>query len=324
VLIVLLIGAAVLTSALFAWFFVLESNDRRHTIFNVVAVVFIAEAIVTPEVASVPVGLLRPELFGQDFRPPDLLLVAALAARVLAGRWGRIGPVGLAWSPFFALYFTGVVIGLMVGLEFAQVLFQGKVLLYVLGGLVVASGVDIDRLYDSIGTLGLVLCPLLPIGLVVSLSELEIALNTPLQDFPELGRLSHDSVTILVVIGGAVIITEAVRARPRWYVAAAGFALLLVPITRDQRGSYLTLAAVVGVGRTDRLDRRSTDRSGSNRTGVRNADRDRRRGVRRTRQRGERQRARAVVPGSDRDRPGTAGSRLRSRRRGADHARQQR
>ncbi len=244
-LIVLLIGAAVLTSALFAWFFVLESNDRRHTIFNVVAVVFIAEAIVTPEVASVPVGLLRPELFGQDFRPPDLLLVAALAARVLAGRWGRIGPVGLAWSPFFALYFTGVVIGLMVGLEFAQVLFQGKVLLYVLGGLVVASGVDIDRLYDSIGTLGLVLCPLLPIGLVVSLSELEIALNTPLQDFPELGRLSHDSVTILVVIGGAVIITEAVRARPRWYVAAAGFALLLVPITRDQRGSYLTLAAVV-------------------------------------------------------------------------------
>ncbi len=244
-LIVVFLGAAILAAALFGWFFVLESNGRRHTIFNVVAVTFIVEAIVTPEVASVPVGLLRPELFGQDFRPPDLLLVAALAARLLAGRWGRIGPIGLAWFPFFALYFTGVVIGLMVGLEFQQVLFQGKVLLYVLGGLVVASGVDIDRLDASIGRLGLFLAPLLPIGLVVSLSDLQIVVNTPVQDFPQLGLLSHDSVTILVALGGAVIITEAVRPRPRWYVAAAGFALLLVPITRDQRGSYLTLAAVV-------------------------------------------------------------------------------
>ena len=244
-LIVLLIGAAVLATTLFAWFVVLEFNDRRHTIFNVVALTFIVEAVVTPEVAAVPVGLLRPELFGQDFRPPDLLLFAALAARLLAGRWGRIGPVGLAWFPFFALYFTGVVIGLMVGLEFAQVLFQGKLLLYLVGGLVVASGADIDRLVESIGTLGLVLAPMLPIGLIVSLSDLEIVVNTPIQDFPSLGQLSHDSVTILVAIGGAVIITEAVRSRPRWYVAGAGTALLLVPITRDQRGSYLTLAAVV-------------------------------------------------------------------------------
>lgn len=244
-LIVLLLGAAVLASGLLAWFLVLESSDRRHTIFNVVALTFIVEAIVTPEVASVPVGLLRPEFFGQDFRPPDFLLFAAIAARLLAGRWGRIGPVGLAWAPFFTLYFTGVVIGLMVGLEFEQVLFQGKVLLYILGGLVVASGVDIDRVYDSIGTLGLVLAPLLPVGLIVSLSDLEIVLNTPVQDFPALGMLSHDSVTLLVVIGGAVIITEAVRTPPRWYVATAGIALLLVPVTRDQRGSYLTLAAVV-------------------------------------------------------------------------------
>jgi O-antigen ligase len=244
-MIVLLLGAAVLASALFAWFVVLESNDRRHTIFNVVAVTFIVEAIVTPEVASVPVGLLRPELFGQDFRPPDLFLFAALAARVLVGRWGRIGPVGLAWAPFFALYFTGVVIGLLVGLEFAQVLFQGKVLLYILGGLVVASGADVDRLFESIGKLGLLLAPLLPIGLIVSLADLEIAVDTPVQSFPALGQLSHDSVTVLVAIGGAVIITEAVRSRPRWYVAGSGIALLLIPITRDQRGSYLTLAAVV-------------------------------------------------------------------------------
>ena len=48
-----------------------------------------------------------------------------------------------------------------------------------------------------------------------------------------------------MVLGGAVIITEAVRRRPRWYVAVAGIALLLVPITRDQRGSYLSLAVVV-------------------------------------------------------------------------------
>ena len=244
-LIILLIGAVLLASALFAWFFILEASNRRHTIFNVVVLTFIVEAVLTPDVAAVPVGLLRPEVFGQDFRPPDLFLFAALAARVLAGRWGRIGPVGLAWFPFFALYFTGVAIGLLVGLEFAQVLFQGKALLYILGGLVVASGVDVDRLYASIGTLGLVLAPLMPIGLILSLTNLRIAVNTPVQSFPQLGLLSSDTATVLVVIGGAVIITEAVRSRPRWYVAVAGLALLLFPTIQSQRGSYLTLAAVV-------------------------------------------------------------------------------
>jgi O-antigen ligase len=238
-------GAAVLATVVIAWFYTLDLNGRRHTIFNVVALTFIFEAIVTPEAASVPSGVLRPELFGQDFRLPDLFLFAALAARVLAGRWGRIGPIGFAWFPFCAVYFTGVVIGLMVGYEFGQVLFQGKALFYIVGGLVVASGVDIDRLYESIGRVGMVLATLFPIGLIVSLSSLQIVVNTPVQNFPQLGRMSHDTTTILVVFGGAVIATEVLRTRPRWYVAVAGVALLLMPLTRDQRGSYLTLAVVV-------------------------------------------------------------------------------
>ncbi len=244
-LIVLAAGAAVLVSAVVAWFYTLDLNGRRHTIFNVVALTFLIEALVTPEAAAVPVGVLRPELAGQDFRPPDLFLLAALAARVLAGRGSRIGPVGFAWFPFFALYVTGVVIGLMMGFEFGQVMFQGKAAFYVLGGLVVASGVDIDRFSESIGRVGLALAPLFPIGLALSLSGTLISVDTPLQSFPQLGQMSHDTNTILIVLGAAVIITEALRPRPRWYVGIAGLALLLMPFTRDQRGSYLTLAAVV-------------------------------------------------------------------------------
>jgi hypothetical protein len=60
VLIVLLLGAALLVSAVFAWFYVLEANGRRHTIFNVVAATFLFEAIVTPEVSAVPVGPAAP------------------------------------------------------------------------------------------------------------------------------------------------------------------------------------------------------------------------------------------------------------------------
>lgn len=246
-LIVLGIGAALVTSGVISWFYVLELSGRRHTIFNVVAVTFLGEALLMPESASVPVGLLRPELFGQDFRPPDLLLLAAIAARLLVGRFGRIGPVGLAWFPFFAVYLTGVGIGVLLGNEFVQVLFQGKALLYIVGGVIVASGTDVERLVESIGRVGLWLAPLLPIGFVVSLAKLEIAIATPLQDFPSLGNLSNDTITILVVLGGAVVVCEAVRRTPRWYVALAGAALLMIPITRDQRASYLTLAVVVGL-----------------------------------------------------------------------------
>lgn len=247
-MVIILLGAALMVTALVAWFYVLELNDRRHTIFLIFVGVFFVEVLTMPEAASVPVGLFRPTVLGQDFRPPDLIIFAALAARVLGGRWGRIGPTGLAWSPFIAFYATGTFIGLaLVDLPFAQVLFQGKLLLYIVGAAVIFSGADVRRLADDVGRFGVFVAPLVPIAFITSASGSGLALNTPLQRFPELGRFSNDTVTVLVVLGGMVIACELVRKPPRLSAVIGGCVLLLAPLTGTQRASYLSLVAVVGV-----------------------------------------------------------------------------
>lgn len=241
----LAIAGGLVVASLVAWFYALELNDARHTIFLVVALTYLGEALVTPEAASVSVGILRPQVAGQDFRPPDLVLMAALGVHLLVGKWGKIGPIGFTWAPFFALYLTGVPIGIYAGFDVAQVLFQGKVALYLIGGIVVASGAEVERLAASIGRLALFVAPLVPIGLILSITGARISINTPLQYFPNLGRLSHDTVTIMVVIGAAALIIEVVRERPRVWVVIAGVLLLFTPVTRDQRASYLSVAVIV-------------------------------------------------------------------------------
>jgi hypothetical protein len=233
----------VAASVLIGWFRVLEANGRRHTIFVALAVAYVVEAVTMPEASSVPFGLMRPRVLGQDFRPVDFVLFAALAVRALSPPRNTVGTVGLVWTPFILLYGTGVIAGLAAQLPFAQVMFQAKLLLYVGGGGIVASGMDIKRFAASAGRIARRLAPLIPLGIFVSLTRANISVNTPLQRFPQLGLFSNDTITILVVIGAAVLVIELVSERRRLSVIVACAVLMAAPLARDQRASYLTLVA---------------------------------------------------------------------------------
>jgi len=240
----LLVGGVVLLGLL-SWFYLLEIDGKRHTIFVVLAVVFLVEAIIAGGGASVPVGILRPQFGGQDFRPPDVVIVAAMGAHLLAGRIGRIGPLTFAWFPFTLVYGGGVVIGVLMDQSIDLVLFDGKFLFYLIGGAMVASGVDTERLMESVGRVGLVLAPVVPIALVVRTSGLDITINTPVQRLESLGALSNDTISILVALGAIVIVAECVRRSPSFVRLGAGAVLLLAPLAGQQRASYLSLGAVV-------------------------------------------------------------------------------
>ena len=242
----LLVGGIVLLG-LFTWFYLLEIDGERHTIFIVLAVVFLVEALIAGGGASVPVGILRPQFGGQDFRPPDVVIVAAMGAHLLAGRIGRIGPLSFAWFPFVVIYAAGAVIGVLMNQPLEFVLFDGKFLFYLVGGAMVASGVDTERLMESIGRVGLVLAPVVPIALAIRTSGLDITVNTPVQRLNRLGALSNDTISILVALGGIVIIAECVRRSPSFVRLVGGTVLLLAPLAGQQRASYLSLGAVVAV-----------------------------------------------------------------------------
>ena len=169
-----------------------------------------------------------------------------------------------AWFPFVAVYAGGMAIGVLNSQPIDLVFFEGKTLFYLVGGALVASGVDLERLMGSIGGVALVLAAVVPIAFFLRTAGIEWALNTPVQRLPSFGALSNDTITVLVALGAVVIVAEAVRAAPSYLRVGAGVVLLLSPVAAEQRAAYLSLAAslaalvVIVAGRTWR--RRSTIR----------------------------------------------------------------
>ncbi len=236
--------AGLLLLVLLVWFQRLEALDKRHTIFLVLLGALVFDAVLAGRSAGVPVGVLRPRLMGQDFRLPDLVIVAGLGVRMLSPTRARYGAVGLAWATFIAIFVLGMMIGFLNDLPTGQVLFQGKFAFYAIGGIVLASGVDVRRAAESAGSLAVLLAPFVLVGVIVNVSSVQIQLRTPVQDLPAVGVLSNDTITMLVVFGAVAGLAESVRQRPRGIALASSLVLMLSPVAGDQRASYLVLGFV--------------------------------------------------------------------------------
>ncbi len=245
-MLILALGALVLLG-LVLWFVSLEIAGRRHGIFVALVVVVLVEAVVAGGGADVPIGILRPSFFGQDFRVPDVIILAAIAARVVVAPWRRIGPLAMVWIPFIVIYATGSLTGFLNDLPPMDVLYQSKTLFYLVGGAVVASGADLRRLANSAGTCALVLAPLVPLALLLRTSGTVVSVDLPLQRLPRLGLLSTDTITMLVGIGAGALLIETVREQPRLRVVIACVVLMLGPMSGAQRASYISLAVAVVV-----------------------------------------------------------------------------
>ncbi|MFK8023549.1 MAG: O-antigen ligase family protein [Ilumatobacter sp.] len=229
---------------LIVWFNALEGRNQRHVIFVVLAITLVVEALLAGPASEVPVGILRPRIIRQDFRPPDAVIVAALIARTLQFRGRSFPRLGLFWFGFITLYVAGVGVGLLSGLPVIEVLFQGKAAFYLVGGMTIAAGADVRRLADSIAKLAVVLGFMVPIAFVIDAARIDLSLSTPVQRFNRLGNLSNDTVTLLTLIGAVALISEVTREDRRFKVALASLALLFAPLVGRQRASYLVVLAI--------------------------------------------------------------------------------
>lgn len=228
-----------------SWFVRLEQADERHTILVVAVMVLLVESILAGQAANTPVGILRPAFGGQDFRPPDIVLVAAIIARVTSPvRRIHVPRSAVIWFAFIVFYFAQVIVGLLGENGKVEVLFQGKALLYLVGGAIVGAGVSVNRAAEQLRKLAPVLAGVVLLALALKTAGIVWKIDTPVQRINGLGRLSNDTVSIIVVLGAAAMLTEVVRQRPRPLVTGSALILLLAPFAGSQRASYLVLAAL--------------------------------------------------------------------------------
>lgn len=243
-----------------------ERKKPENAVLLLLALVLL-EAIIYPTQNRVEGGLFHPSFAGQSMRLPDAIIPMALLARVLVrGAPRRLSGTALAWSVFIGWLAAGLVIGVLVGNPFEQILFQGKATLYLGGGFALLSGVPAARLADpsfhrrmviGLGIFAALIAPL-------ALARSSFSLNLPITPGAEVGRISPDASTLLSVAAIVGLLMDAARRDRRLFVALASVPLLLSPLLATQRGATLGAGAALAVllaasvGRTWRRRIRAT------------------------------------------------------------------
>lgn len=235
-------------TALLLWFVQLERQDRRETVFAVVVVVFIVEQLLFQSQTDVPSGLFRLPFGVGDLRPPELLLPLALFARCFGHQSRRgVAATTFTWALFCAWYLASGVIGYLEGNPTSEIIYQGKAVVSVFGGLALAAGVRPDRIIEArlLGRFLKVLAVTTAVLVITTVAEFTIAVNIPLLEVPQLGLLEADAQLLLPILGAIGLLVETCRSSIRRPVLLACLVLFASPLAGTQAAAYLSVATLV-------------------------------------------------------------------------------
>jgi O-antigen ligase len=243
-----LLAVAAATLALFVRF---ERDGEPQRAVAVVFGLLVLEMFLYYSQNVVGPGVFRPYVLGLSLRLPELVILAALAARLyVRGFSGGASPMGVAWLLFLVWWATSFVVGLLYGNGFDLALFQAKAVVYVGGGMLLAGGVPAERYVDRpvvgrwLTVLGLAFAACVMPTLAVSAHLLDL----PMAPQVQLGFIGADLATLGVAVGVIALLVENARVdRRRLRVVGAGLLLTLSPFLPGQRGAILGLAVAVGL-----------------------------------------------------------------------------
>jgi O-antigen ligase len=247
-----LLGALALYAmgGLVATFVVLERRGRRPVVLAVVVVALVAQVVFYEVDSKVPAGPFRPG----PLRLPEVLVLAALAARAWTATPRRtfLHPTDIAWMSFFLVYASAAAAGVLYGNEVAQVLFHGKLVVYVGGMYLLVSGMPVRRVLSSRLTSRPPLW--LALGGLVAVQDLTGIRGHTL--VPGVAQVGPDSASLYFGVALTVLALEATRSRPRPATVVGLVPLVGAPFVTGQRATFLhgaiglAAVAVVLSGRT--------------------------------------------------------------------------
>ncbi len=235
--------ALLLTGGLLAWFMRLERDGRPIVVVAVLLGLVIAESALYQSQNEIPAGIVHPEYRALSFRLLDIVIPAAILARLLQGRRRLPFGTGLLWLALLAWLATAGLIGVYDGNPLKIVGFHGKAIIY-LGALLLAAGVPVEhylakgRLERFLGwTAGLAL-----LLVATDVAGISITRDLPLVPLQELGTLGSDLATIFSSLGALALAVGLFAAERRGRLVASAVVLLATPAVADQRAAFIALA----------------------------------------------------------------------------------
>ncbi|HWC25056.1 MAG TPA: O-antigen ligase family protein [Solirubrobacteraceae bacterium] len=247
--------ALLLAGGLLVWFVRLERGRRPVLVIAFLLAVVIVEAAIYQSQNEIPDGIFHPEYGALSFRLLDVLIPAAILARLLQPKRAAtpLNPTVLLWLALLAWLATAGVIGLYDGNPTKLVGFHAKAIIY-LGALVLAAGVPLEQ-YVARRRLERFLAPTaaLALALIASdIAQVDITADLPLLPLQDLGTMGSDAATIFSGLGALALAIGLFSDERRGRLLAFAVPLLVSPAVADQRAAFIGLAlalatVVIGV-----------------------------------------------------------------------------
>lgn len=242
-------AALAVTGALFVWFLRLERAGRGVIVVAVIFGAVLFESLLYPDQALIPASLIHPEHGSVSFRLVDILIPAALLARVIHRTRGRpVNTSVLLWLALAVWLAAAGLLGVYEDNSLKLVGFHGKAIIYV-GVLVLAAGVPIAEYLKPPRLERFLLCTgaAALAFIAVDVAGIRVSADLPLLPLKELGVVGSDAATIFTSLGAFALTLGLLSDRGRGRLLAVSVPLLAAPAVADQRAAFVALAASLGL-----------------------------------------------------------------------------
>ena len=243
------LGAAAISLCLFVWFVKLERAGRPATVLYTVIGLIVFESAFYPDPFEVPGGIFHPGSGSLSFRLQDLVIPAALAARLIVrGGPRRLDAVSGWWIAFLAWLTTAAVVGADLGNPVSQVTFEGKAILYI-GLFALASGVSVEELLGGGRLERLIRWSAGYAALLdaMHLSHVVITKSFPLVPLDQFGLVGSDAATVFGTLGVIAVAMGLTSEAGRIPLLVAAVPLLVSAAVSKQRAAMLGVVVALGV-----------------------------------------------------------------------------
>ena len=234
---------------LFMWFLALERSGREVAVVGTILTVVVVEAALYPGFV-VPTGIFHPQVGSTSFRPHEVLIAVALAARLAAkGLPQRTTSWSLCWVGFLCWVLVEGVIGLYVGHSVESVTVQAKVMVY-LGAMALMAAVPTEDLLHGrtlprlIGFAAVTAC----VMIVLDNSGFRTDRSLPGVPLEEFGRVGSDFSSICLAFGTVALGLSLARRRGQTAMLMAAAVLLLTTFAPSQRAVLISFLVLLVLG----------------------------------------------------------------------------
>lgn len=245
----LLLAAALLVSAVFVWGLIrLERRGRRVAVVVLLLGLLVVESVLYPNPFDVPAGLFHPEAGTLSFRLYEVVIVLALAARLIVRPRLRFQTPTLLWTAFFVWLITQATVGLYSRHPLDLVTFEAKAAVYI-GALALTAGVPSEEWRRSRGLTRFMVASAVLSAVIIFMTRAHVIVQFDLPGLPRLtfGEMGSDAATLFAALGVIAVAVALCRASWRLPLIVAAAPLLVAPVVATQRAALVGLLVSIGV-----------------------------------------------------------------------------